>query len=111
MIVETVFSQTRHVAPFVSRREPLLLPVCCLCELIRDVTRSSLVCERWITRQTYHNTYGVNPSDCLFTHAYCPACFAQVLTQVRANSETARASELVIAQKSSAEESLLLPCP
>ena len=107
---ETMFSVTSGAVP-VSRREPSLLPVCCLCGLIRDETSDSVDRKRWVTRRTYYSTSGVNPADCLLTHAYCPACFAQVMTEVRGNNETARAGELVIAQTSSAELSVLLPCP
>jgi hypothetical protein len=89
--VATMFAEIGHVAPSDSRRETSWISVCCLCGLIRDVTRCCLDGERWITRRTYRNTYGVNPSDGLLTHAYCPACFAHVMTQVRGDNETARA--------------------
>lgn len=79
MAGETLFAQITHEAPSVSRRETSLLPVCCLCGLIRDETRASLDRERWVTRGTYRKTHGVNPADCLLTHAYCPACFTQVM--------------------------------
>jgi hypothetical protein len=79
-------AQTRPEAPLAPSRETLLLPVCCICGLIRDESEASLDHESWITEETYRNTHGVNPSDCLFTHTYCPACLAQVMKRVMRRS-------------------------
>lgn len=87
MALETVFAQITHEAPFASKRETSMLPVCCLCGLIRDETNVSLDHERWVTRRAYLKTHGVNPADCVLAHTYCPSCFTQVM-------ETARQHEL-----------------
>jgi hypothetical protein len=84
MAVETLFAQIIHEAPFASRRETSLLPVCCVCRLIRDETRSSLHREHWVTEGTYRKTHGVNPADFPLTHTYCPGCFMQVMKTMRA---------------------------
>lgn len=78
MAVETVFAQITHEAPSASRRTPSLLPVCCICGLLRNQTGPSLDHERWVTQRTYRKTHGVNPADCLLTHTYCPACFTVI---------------------------------
>ena len=83
----------------VSRGEASLIPVCCLCGLIRDVSESSLPCERWVTRRTYRKMYGVNPADCILTHTYCPGCFTQAIAQIREGNGVARLGILVGAQK------------
>jgi hypothetical protein len=57
---------------------PTLLPVCCVCKLIRDDTRFSPGRELWVTQRTYHKNHGVNPSGLALTHAYCPTCFTEV---------------------------------
>jgi hypothetical protein len=77
-------AQTCPKAPLVPSRETLLLPVCCICGLIRDETGASLHREHWVTEGTYRKKHGFNPSDCLLTHTYCPACYAQVMNRIRA---------------------------
>ena len=57
---------------------PTLLPVCCLCGLIRDKTGSSPGLDRWVTQRTYCEIHGVNPADSPLTHTYCPKCFTKV---------------------------------
>ena len=83
MALETVFAQLTHEAPFASKREISMLPVCCLCRLIRDEQRVSLDRERWVTRRTYLKTHGVNPADCVLAYTYCPSCFTQVMETTR----------------------------
>ena len=79
--------QTTRQAPSAPMREavvaPTLLPVCCVCGLIRDETGSSPNRERWVTPRTYRKTHGTNPADCLLTHIYCPTCFTRVMGRVR----------------------------
>ena len=84
MAVETPPAQIAHEAPSASRRETLLLPVCCLCRLVRDETGASLDGARWVRQRTYRKTHGVNPADCVLTHTYCPGCFTQVMETMRA---------------------------
>lgn len=57
---------------------PTLLPVCCVCGLIRDDTRLSPDRELWVTHRTYHETHGVNPTELAHTHTYCQNCFTKV---------------------------------
>ena len=80
--METLFAQIIHEASPTSGRETSMLPVCCICELLRDQTGASLDCERWVTQRTYRQTYGVNPADCLLTHSYFPDCFTQVMDRI-----------------------------
>ena len=79
MAVDTLFAQITHEAPSALRKETPLLPVCCLCGLIRDEIEASLDRARWVTQGTYRTTHGVNPANCLQTHTYCPGCFTQVM--------------------------------
>ena len=74
MAIETVFAQ---------RNETPLLPVCCLCRLIRDEIGTALDSARWVTPRTYRKTHGVNPADCLQTHTYCPGCLTQVMETIK----------------------------
>jgi hypothetical protein len=61
---------------------PTLLPVCCVCGLIRDETGSSPDRERWVTPRTYRETHGVNPADVPLTHTYCLKCFTKAQVTV-----------------------------
>jgi hypothetical protein len=83
MAVETLFAQITHEAPSASMTETPLVPICCLCRLVRDETGASLDRARWVTQRTYRKTHGVNPADCLQTHTYCPGCFTQVMDTIR----------------------------
>ena len=82
--VDTLFAQITHAALSASGKETRLLPVCCLCRLIRDEICPSLDRARWVTQRSYRKTHGVNPADCLQTHTYCPGCFMQVMERIRA---------------------------
>ena len=82
MAGETLFAQVIHEASPASGRETLMLPVCCICALIRDETGASLDDERWVTQGTYRQRYGVDPAVCLLTHTYCPDCFTQVMDRI-----------------------------
>ena len=84
MAVETLFAQITHEALSASRGETTVLPVCCLCRLIRDETGVSRESAPWVTQRTYQTTHGVNPADCAVTHTYCPKCFTQVMDRIRA---------------------------
>jgi hypothetical protein len=89
MAVETLFAQINPETPFALRKETVLLPVCCVCRLIRDETRSSPYRKHWVTERTYRKTHGVNPADCLLTHTYCPGCFMQVRDGIRGSQADA----------------------
>ena len=82
--VGTLFARITHAPPTAARKETPLLPVCCLCRLIRDEIGASPERARWVTQRTYRKTHGVNPADCLQTHTYCPECFTQVVDTIRA---------------------------
>lgn len=82
--VDTRCAQITHDAPSAPRKEAPLLPVCCLCRLIRDEIGPSLDGARWVTQRTYRKTHGINPANCLQTHTYCPGCFTQVMETIKA---------------------------
>jgi hypothetical protein len=86
MALGNLSAQTTRKAPSAPMSEtfiaPMVLPVCCVCRLIRDKTESSPDRERWVTQRTYRKTHGVNPADFLLTHTYCPECFTQVMGTV-----------------------------
>ena len=81
MALQELASRTTRRAPSALMREtfikPKMLPVCCVCELIRDETRSSLHPERWVTPRTYRQTHGVHSTKLALTHTYCPECFTK----------------------------------
>ena len=81
MPLVALVAQTTREAPPAPMREtfiaPTLLPVCCVCALIRDETGSSSDRERWVTQRTYRQTHGVNPADFPLTHTYCLKCFTK----------------------------------
>ena len=87
MAFETLFAQTTREAPSAPMREtfiaPKMLPVCCVCRLIRDETGSSPDRERWVTPRTYRTTHGINPADCPLTHTYCLTCFTKAQETTR----------------------------
>lgn len=82
------FARIAQAALSASRIETPLLPVCCLCRLIRDEIGASPDSASWVTQRTYRKTHGVNPADCLQTHTYCPGCFTQVMETIRAAQVT-----------------------
>ena len=81
MALVELFAQTTLETPSASMSKtfvaPTLLPVCCVCRLIRDKTGSSPDRERWVTPRTYRETHGMNPVDFPLTHTYCPTCFTK----------------------------------
>ena len=81
---DTRFARINQAASSASRKETPLLPVCCLCRLIRDEIGASSDRACWVTQRTYRKTHGVNPANCLQTHTYCPGCFTQVMATIRA---------------------------
>ena len=87
MALETLFAQTTREAQSALMREafiaPMVLTVCCVCELIRDETGSSPNRERWVTPRTYRRTHGMNPADFPLTHTYCLKCFTKVQDTTR----------------------------
>ena len=87
MTLGTLFAQTTRKAPSATMREtfiaPTMLPVCCVCGLIRDETGSSTDRERWVTPRTYRTSHGVNPTKLALTHTYCQTCFTKAQETTR----------------------------
>ena len=87
MTLGQLSSQTIRVAPSAPMSEtwiaPKMLPVCCVCGLIRDETRSSPDRERWVTPRIYRKAHGVNPADSPLTHTYCLTCFTKAQETTR----------------------------
>ena len=87
MTLETLAAQTTRESLFPPMREtfiaPTMLPVCCVCGLIRDETGSSPDRERWVTPRTYRTTHGVNPTKLALTHTYCQTCFTKAQETTR----------------------------
>ena len=87
MSLEALVAQTTREAPSVPMREtfvaPTLLPVCCICGLVRDETGSpsGLMC--WVTQGAYRATHGMNPTDFPLTHTYCLKCFTKAQETVK----------------------------
>jgi len=62
---------------------PLLLPVCCVCGLIRDETGSLPSRMSWVTPGSYRRTHHVRSTNLLPTHTYCPNCLLQAQIRMR----------------------------
>jgi len=69
MALETLSAQTTRAATSTPMREafiaPKMLPICCVCGLIRDETGSFPDRERWVRPRTYQTTHGLNPTEFL----------------------------------------------
>lgn len=89
MSLGELFGRITREAPSAPMREtfiaPTLLPVCCVCGLVRDDTKFSSGRELWVTQRTYRETHGANPAQLALTHTYCPKCFMKVQETVRQN--------------------------
>jgi len=87
MVIKQPFSEdlspSIHVPQPGYLESPSLLPVCCICGLIRDDRSSTADRTRWIRLKTYRQIYHLSVNEELFTHTYCPDCFIQVQDQVR----------------------------
>ncbi len=81
------FAQTTREAPSAPMSKtfiaPTLLPVYCLCGLIRDDTRFPPGLDCWLTQRTYRETHGIDPTEIALTHTYCPECFRKVRDTVQ----------------------------
>ena len=62
---------------------PVLIPVCCVCGLIRDDSRSAPIHTRWITLKAYRLAHNVRSNELFFTHTYCPDCLAKVYEKLK----------------------------
>ncbi|BFU96698.1 MAG: protein of unknown function [Nitrospira sp.] len=65
-------------------KEKSLLPVCCICGLIRVESEGPSAPERWVTSRLYEETQQIDPRECLFTHTYCPTCYHKFMSKIRA---------------------------
>jgi len=83
---ETVTEPVLQTSPS-SRPEaymaPRLLPVCCVCGLIRDETGPLPSHISWVTPGSYRKTHNMRSTDLLFTHSYCPECLLRAQTSMR----------------------------
>ena len=88
--------QTTREAPPALMREtfiaPTMLPVYCVCRLIREETESSPDRERSGTPRTYRTAHGVNPAELALTRTSRPTYFTKVLGRVRPYPGSAAAS-------------------
>ena len=66
-----------------SIRGAIVLPLCCVCGLIRDDRDSGSEHPTWVTLRAYRDTHDIPPSVPLFTHTYCPECFANARDTAR----------------------------
>jgi hypothetical protein len=66
-----------------TRTAPGLLAVCCACGLVRDELRPAPDPVRWTTQRAYRKAYGVNSTECLLTHTYCPDCLSKAQKAAR----------------------------
>jgi hypothetical protein len=62
---------------------PRLLAVCCACGLIRDELRPAPDPARWTTQRAYRKAHGMNSTECLLTHTYCPDCLSEAQKAAR----------------------------
>ena len=87
MAFDNVFAQTTREATSDPKKDtsiaPTLLPMCCVCHLIRDKPGSFPDRERWVTPQAYQKTNGGHSADVLLTHTYCPKCFTEAMVTAR----------------------------
>ena len=87
MAIETLSAQTTREATSTPMREafiaPKMLPLCCVCGLIRVETGSFPDREHWGRPRTNQTTHGLNPVDFPLTHTYCPKCLTQAMGTVR----------------------------
>jgi hypothetical protein len=84
--IETGTQTTREALSALMRERfiaPTLLPVCCVCGLIRDESGYRPHHERWVAQRMYRKTHGVNPTTLARTHTYCPNCFTKAQGTVR----------------------------
>jgi hypothetical protein len=61
--------------------QSVILPICCVCGLIRDEDRVSGR-EHWVTKQVYRQAHNTDPSACRLTHTYCPSCYTQFMNRI-----------------------------
>ncbi len=60
-----------------------IVPVCCVCGLLSDEA-GPLTDERWVTKQTFRETHGVESGAYRLSHTYCPVCYRLFLNRIAA---------------------------
>jgi len=61
--------------------ENAIIPICCVCGLIREDSGSSNV-ESWITKQVFRQTHARDLSAYRLTHTYCPTCYTECMNRI-----------------------------
>ena len=62
-----------------------IVPICCVCGLIREESRSKTKFgESWVTKKTFRQTHGIDPSALRLSHTYCPTCYTGFLDRITA---------------------------
>jgi hypothetical protein len=64
---------SRAASRAASQELQVCLLFCLLCRLVRDEQETADA--PWTTQQTYQQSTGIDPTDCLLIHTYCPACY------------------------------------
>jgi hypothetical protein len=82
MALQELVAQTTRMEQSALMKEtfiaPTMLPVCCVCGLIRGETGPSPDHKRWVTLRSYRKIHDMNPAAVSLTHSYCPDCFTQI---------------------------------
>jgi hypothetical protein len=55
----------------------LVIPICCVCNRVRELVQAIDNSERWGTLDVYLNTHRVVSGEYQLTHTYCPSCATQ----------------------------------
>lgn len=83
---ETAAQQVHQTRPLSGQEAyvvPRLLPVCCVCRLVRDEADSASHRTLWLTAGSYRRAHNVHSTDLRFTHTYCPDCLLQAQNRMR----------------------------
>ena len=68
-----------------------LVPVCCVCGLIRDEPGSPPGHMSWVALRSYRKAHELHSTELLLTHTYCPDCLARAQARVREHFSSKRA--------------------
>ncbi len=71
-----------------SINDSVLIPVCCVCGLIRDDRGSVPIQARWITLKAYRLGRNLRSNELFFTHTYCPDCLAKAYDKLKQSFHT-----------------------
>jgi hypothetical protein len=59
-----------------------LLQICHICRRVRDHREKTQ--ERWVTKNTFQESTGIDPRDWRLIHTYCPMCDGLVHNYLKA---------------------------